>query len=233
MVLGRIRVDISTAFLTADIPPEHLVLLKPPKSLIDLKLIKESRIWLTVRAVYGLRAASRLWEQNRDTKFATCEDKETYSLKQSKHRLPETSPDKRSDEQVSRWTEAKPVGVVGLHVDDTLAGSTKAICTEDPNTIRFLGLTLDYVDKKHSSDSLPEGSITINQLAYVVETLEKFETQFQLRMRTSAGDGDGFGKTAEPPPQAIKEFEHAVKNGLNLAGVAGSLIWLALRSRPC
>eukprot|EP00971_Amphidinium_carterae_P008617 169649-Amphidinium_carterae.3 len=48
-----------------DIPPEHLVLLKPPKSLIDLKLIKESKIWLAVRAVYGLRAAPRLWEQSR------------------------------------------------------------------------------------------------------------------------------------------------------------------------
>eukprot|EP00971_Amphidinium_carterae_P208731 4141196-Amphidinium_carterae.1 len=32
--------------------------------------------------------------------------------------------DKRSDEQVSKWTEAKPVGVVGLYVDDTLAGAT-------------------------------------------------------------------------------------------------------------
>eukprot|EP00971_Amphidinium_carterae_P315768 6276662-Amphidinium_carterae.3 len=53
-------VDISTAFLTADIPPEHLVLLKPPKSLNDLKLIKENKIWLAVRAVYGLRAAPRL-----------------------------------------------------------------------------------------------------------------------------------------------------------------------------
>eukprot|EP00971_Amphidinium_carterae_P320150 6363876-Amphidinium_carterae.1 len=79
-------VDISTAFLTADMPPEHLVLLKPPKSLIDLKVIKESNIWLAVRAVYGLRAAPRLWEQSRDAKFATCEfkvDNKVYSLKQS------------------------------------------------------------------------------------------------------------------------------------------------------
>eukprot|EP00971_Amphidinium_carterae_P231213 4588528-Amphidinium_carterae.2 len=49
--------------------------------------------------------------------------------------------------------------------------------------------------------------------------------------RMSAGDGDSFGKNAELPPQAIKEYERAVKNGLNLAGVAGSLNWLALRSR--
>eukprot|EP00971_Amphidinium_carterae_P291476 5786409-Amphidinium_carterae.2 len=110
------------AFLTADIPPEHLVLLKPPKSLIDLKVIKESKIWLAVRAVYGLRAAPKLWEQSRDAKFATCEfkvDKKTYSLKQSvlapsmwwilpiplseqKHKLPKITRDKGSDEQVSK-----------------------------------------------------------------------------------------------------------------------------------
>eukprot|EP00971_Amphidinium_carterae_P183636 3645019-Amphidinium_carterae.1 len=51
--------------MTADIPPEHLILLKPPKSLIDLKVIKESKIWLAVRAVYGLRAAPRLGAESR------------------------------------------------------------------------------------------------------------------------------------------------------------------------
>eukprot|EP00971_Amphidinium_carterae_P247524 4914842-Amphidinium_carterae.1 len=51
-------------------------------------------------------------------------------------------------------------------------------------------------------------------------------------MRTSAGDSDSFGKTPDLPAQVIKEYDHAVKQGLNLAGVAGSLNWLALRSRP-
>eukprot|EP00971_Amphidinium_carterae_P019111 376184-Amphidinium_carterae.2 len=36
-------VDISAAFLTAKIPPEQLVLLKPPKSLVDLKMMKDPR----------------------------------------------------------------------------------------------------------------------------------------------------------------------------------------------
>eukprot|EP00971_Amphidinium_carterae_P228359 4529381-Amphidinium_carterae.2 len=53
-------VDISTAFLTADTPPKQLLLLKPPKSLVDLKMIKKSQISLAVRAVYGLRKALRL-----------------------------------------------------------------------------------------------------------------------------------------------------------------------------
>eukprot|EP00971_Amphidinium_carterae_P019110 376184-Amphidinium_carterae.1 len=61
----------------------------------------------------------------------------------------------------------------------------------------------DDVDGKHSNKELPVGSVTINQLEYVVATLEKFKTQFQLRTRTSAGDGDSFGKNSNLPPQAI------------------------------
>eukprot|EP00971_Amphidinium_carterae_P308725 6134707-Amphidinium_carterae.2 len=72
--------DISTAFLTADIPFEHLLLLKPPKLLIDLKVIKKGKIWKAVGAVYGLRAAPRLWKQSRDAKFAACEFKVKLAL---------------------------------------------------------------------------------------------------------------------------------------------------------
>eukprot|EP00971_Amphidinium_carterae_P187638 3724284-Amphidinium_carterae.1 len=69
--------------------------------------------------------------------------------------------------------------------------------------------------------------VTSKKLEYVVETLGKFESQFQLRLRTSAGDSDSFGKIDELSPQAMKEYEHAVKENLNLAGIAGSLNWLA------
>eukprot|EP00971_Amphidinium_carterae_P132786 2629849-Amphidinium_carterae.1 len=141
-------VDISTAFLTADIPPEHLVLLKPPKSLIDLKVIKESKIWLAVRAVY-IRPTSRAEIMGAKPRCqVACEfkvDNHVYSLKQSvlapglwwilpiplaeqRHKLPKISPDHRSDEQVAKWTESRPVGAVGLYVDDILAGATKSIC---------------------------------------------------------------------------------------------------------
>eukprot|EP00971_Amphidinium_carterae_P056603 1118590-Amphidinium_carterae.1 len=116
-------------------------------------------------------------------------------LSEQRHKLPKISPDHRSDEQVAKWTEARPVGVVGLYVDDRLAGTTKNICQElmnwikgiwstgqvefagpeDPNTIRFLGMNLDYITKKQSSSDELEGGVTINQMEYVVETLEKFE----------------------------------------------------------
>eukprot|EP00971_Amphidinium_carterae_P169739 3363134-Amphidinium_carterae.1 len=67
-------------------PPESIVLLRPPASLVALVGLPPNQIWVAVRAVYGLRTAPRLWEQSRDEKLATCEFKVkgvTYSLKQS------------------------------------------------------------------------------------------------------------------------------------------------------
>eukprot|EP00971_Amphidinium_carterae_P310145 6163010-Amphidinium_carterae.1 len=64
-------VDISTAFLTVNMPAEQLVLLKPPAVLIKLGLLKENDIWIATRAVYGLRSAPRLWEESRDDVLRT------------------------------------------------------------------------------------------------------------------------------------------------------------------
>eukprot|EP00971_Amphidinium_carterae_P126228 2500614-Amphidinium_carterae.1 len=110
-------------------------------------------------------------------------------------------------------------------------GQIECFGPEDHNNIRYLGLNTDIITNKRSTKELPKGSITINQLEYVVETLAKFESQFQLKLRTSAGDRD-FGKSSELPPQAVKEYEHAVKEKLKLVGTTGSLNWLALRGRP-
>eukprot|EP00971_Amphidinium_carterae_P045230 890007-Amphidinium_carterae.1 len=55
---------------------------------------------------------------------------------------------------------------------------------------------------------------------------------FNLKGRTSPGDHDSFGQSEVLPDAAIKEYEKAKEKGLNLAGVSGTLNWLALRSRP-
>eukprot|EP00971_Amphidinium_carterae_P176292 3494727-Amphidinium_carterae.2 len=51
-------------------------------------------------------------------------------------------------------------------------GQVEFVGPEDPQTIRFLGMNLDYITKKQSNSDQQEGGVTINQLEYVVETLE-------------------------------------------------------------
>eukprot|EP00971_Amphidinium_carterae_P003245 63946-Amphidinium_carterae.1 len=59
---------ISTTFLTANIA--SCLCISDASSLVP-----DHQIWLAVRAVYGLRAAHKLWEQDRDIKLAKCQFK--------------------------------------------------------------------------------------------------------------------------------------------------------------
>eukprot|EP00971_Amphidinium_carterae_P236070 4685038-Amphidinium_carterae.1 len=93
---------------------------------------------------------------------------------------------------LSTWSYSNHrIEAVGLYVDDILAGATKTTCQglmtwaksvwttgqvdfagpEDPYTICFFGINLDYISKKQSSSEQHEGGITINELEYDVETL--------------------------------------------------------------
>eukprot|EP00971_Amphidinium_carterae_P101354 2005950-Amphidinium_carterae.1 len=105
--------------------------------------------------------------------------------KQARRRAGSTPASSSTGSRSCRCTQTgstRPVGVVGLYVDDILAGADKNICQglmkwvkgiwntgqvefagpEDPNTIRFLGMNLDYITKKQSSSDQPEGGVTIN-----------------------------------------------------------------------
>ena len=57
--------DVTAAFLNADLPPGRVVVLQPPTVLYKLGLIPTGFVWRVRRAVYGLREAPSLWSQER------------------------------------------------------------------------------------------------------------------------------------------------------------------------
>ena len=57
--------DVTAAFLNADLPPGRVVVLRPPTVLYKLGLIPTGFVWRVHRAVYGLREAPSLWSQER------------------------------------------------------------------------------------------------------------------------------------------------------------------------
>ena len=57
--------DISCAFLNAVLGDER-VLIRPPPALIKLGLIAPNVLWMALRAIYGLRKAPKLWEEERN-----------------------------------------------------------------------------------------------------------------------------------------------------------------------
>ena len=57
--------DIACAFLNAELGDEK-VLIRPPPVLVRLGLIAPHVLWLALRAIYGLRKAPKLWEEERN-----------------------------------------------------------------------------------------------------------------------------------------------------------------------
>ena len=57
--------DISCAFLNASLDNER-VLIRPPPALVKLGLVSPHVLWMALRAIYGLRKAPKLWEEERN-----------------------------------------------------------------------------------------------------------------------------------------------------------------------
>ena len=57
--------DITAAFLSAELPPRGVVVLRPPSILYRLGLIPQGFCWKVHNAIYGLREAPSLWQDER------------------------------------------------------------------------------------------------------------------------------------------------------------------------
>ena len=71
----------------------------------------------------------------------------------------------------------------------------------------ILRLNLERVNAARSAElELPEGSILVNQMEYIVEVLMKFEPSLQLKTRTTPGNQESFATkptfTAKTPSES-------------------------------
>ena len=66
-------IDITSAFLNADIHDDDTVLVTPPPILLKMDIVKPNTVWQVKKAIYGLREAPRLWQKERDQKLKELE----------------------------------------------------------------------------------------------------------------------------------------------------------------
>ena len=59
-------IDITSAFLNADIHDDDTVLVTPPPILVKMDIVKPNTVGHVKKAIYGLREAPRLWQKERD-----------------------------------------------------------------------------------------------------------------------------------------------------------------------
>ena len=115
--------------------------------------------------------------------------------------------------------------------------------------------------KRSEELGLSVGSVLLNQMAYIIEVLMKFEPSLQLTTRTTPGNQESFASTQAHHPstdQAVQEYIQSLQAlaeddiieadklkktspklhynsdqvPINLPAIAGCLKWIALRTRP-
>ena len=135
-------IDITSAFLNADIHDDDTVLVTPPPILVKMDIAKPNTVRHVKKAIYGLREALRLWQQETDQKLRDLEfmyKGKLAHLVQSHIRpslwfiaegprvstpgIPPFDHSLKSDEWTARLHDHHTLGYVGVYVDDLLIAS--------------------------------------------------------------------------------------------------------------
>ena len=140
------NIDITSAFLNADIHDDDTVLVTPPPILVKMDIVKPNTVWHVKKAIYGLREAPRLWQQERDQKLRAlefeCKDKLAHLVQSYIHPslwfiaegpkeptsgIPPFDHCLRSDEWTARLHDRHILGYVGVYVDDLLIAGPRSL----------------------------------------------------------------------------------------------------------
>ena len=191
----------------------------------------------------------------------------------------------RNDQWTAQLHDHKVLGYLGVYVDDLLIAGRRSLSDSliaavqqiwktstpehlgpDPDCVsalRFLGMNLEHVDNVRSEElSLPEGTILVNQMEYIVEVLMKFEPSLQLKTRTTPRNQESFTTRTKSTSRTPTSEEHAAyldalhalfidelieidaahktpnvhynseSDVINLPAIVGCLNWMAQRARP-
>ena len=235
--------DVSTAFLYAQLPEDHVVYCRPPNALIRLGLVQPGVVWKLNKALYGLRTSPKAWEEERDEKLQNL----TWSPNGQQVGLCKV------DSTTCVWTirektphgfQGEPLGMVIAYVDDLIAvgqqeqldgmkasldalytmktsGTVPAEYTPGIEPLKFLGCFIERIST---------GEIIMHQRSYIEHCLRNNEMT-QLKIAKSLPCVD----EKSPPEDAFDEHGHPTsfeEDKSMCQKYIGQLMWLTTRTRP-
>jgi hypothetical protein len=208
------QVDIVGAFLNGTLEEE--IYMRQPEGGIEPG--KEDMVYMLMKALYGLKQSGRVWNKRFD-KFIT--------EKQHFVRL-------KADPCVYVKTSDSSFLLLGLHVDDIIMSHNDLSLSQDvikalssEFEITDLGLPVRLLGMRISRSS-PTGSISIDQTAYVEETLKRFDMSHCKPETIPHQPNFHFSKAMSP---STTEENESMKD-LPFNDLLGSLLWIALHTRP-
>ena len=234
--------DVSTAFLNADLPIGHKkVLVRPPAIFVYYGLVPAGTLWVAEKAVYGLRVSPKAWADKRDDDMSNVRvyvDNDTYRLQQS-------------DADPSVWnvrceTTDALCGYVLTYVDDFMLIGSDAVVQGLRQALSSLWTTSDQptisrtspgkvkylsIDVEYRSD----GSITLTQHAYTRELLEKWgmkDCKGNRAINLEKEEFLEFDDYLTEDAEGTEKTEPDLKDVRMAQRMAGGLLWLSSRTRP-
>ena len=242
--------DVEAAFLNADISPGDPVIITPPKLMRDLGLVSEDTVWIARKNIYGLRRGPTEWETERDTKLNHTTIKPS---KDDKHSALTFVPINLA---AGLWKLVDERGVVVgaccCYVDDGLV-------VGDIEVIRRVTAYIQGLWAIKGQGVLTKPGVNLHEDLVVSESLSLKRVQcmrFLAAEIAVAGDGLQIGQAKYVAQElrargwlALKGSESLPVPSEGLAGPeirdnafeanmklaqkeAGTLMWIALRSRP-
>ena len=242
--------DVEAAFLNADISSGDPVIITPLKLMRDLGLVSEDTVWIARKNIYGLRRGPTEWETERDTKLNHTTIKPS---KDDKHSALTFVPINLA---AGLWKLVDERGVVVgaccCYVDDGLV-------VGDIEVIRRVTAYIQGVWAIKGQGVLTKPGVNLHEDLVVSESLSLKRVQCTRFLGTEiavAGDGLQIGQAKYVAQElrargwlALKGSESLPVPSEGLAGPeirdnafeanmklaqkeAGTLMWIALRSRP-
>jgi hypothetical protein len=210
--------DVKTAFLIPDLPPNEIVVVRPPKWMIEMLNLPHGSLLALNKALYGIKQAAHLWYQHLKRSM------ETINL----HPSP-------GDPClfVNKCNNPSELQAIGVHVDDLtliapkdklpalqkqVKGLYQTTGGERPDWL--LGMRIDYVDEG-------QRSIALSQPDFSRTILNRFNMADCKAAPTPANDER---LTAEMSPKNDQERQEMIKRPYRQ--LLGSLMYLATQTRP-
>ena len=200
--------DVSTAFLYAQLPEDHVVYCRPPNALIRLGLVQPGVVWKLNKALYGLRTSPKAWEEERDEKLQNL----IWNLNEQQVglcKVDSTNCVWTIREKTASGFQGEPLGMVIAYVDDLIAvgqqeqldgmkasldalytmktsGTVPAEYTPGIEPLKFLGCFIERIST---------GEIIMHQRSYIdptngKESIIQWASRRQTSMATSAPEAE-------------------------------------------
>ena len=235
--------DVSTAFLYAQLPEDHIVYCRPPNALIRLGLVQPGVVWKLNKALYGLRTSPKAWEEERDEKLQNL----TWSLNGKQVGLSKVDSANCVwviKEKTDTGFQGEPLGMVIAYVDDLIAvgqqdqldgmkasldalytmktsGAIPAQYQAGTEPLKFLGCFIER---------LPDGEIIMHQRSYIDHCLKANDM-----MMLKPAKGLPCVDEKSPPEDPYEDDGTPTSFEADKAKCQkyiGQLMWLTTRTRP-